>query len=224
MNKVRILNGLSLKIDKPGIYCIIGPNGAGKTSTFNMITGQLRAQKGIVRLDGRRVTGRSAHVMTLEGVSRKFQIPSIFPELSIQDNLQIALWTGRTTFFSLLKRSTRRWTTPFLEELKNRFQFLKNDDRLASQLSHGQLQILELVMALITEPKMLLLDEPCGGLSSEETIQAMDIIRLAAINLAIPVIIIEHDMALVKQLADHIFVLHQGGLIAEGSVWDISKK
>jgi len=216
--EVRILDRLSLAIARPGIYCLIGPNGAGKTSTFNMLTGELRAQAGEVRLDGDTLSKPTPYRLARRGVGRKFQIPSVFGELSIDENLRIALWSGRTSLLDWLRPAPRRWDTPVLAALRGRYPFLDDGARLASALSHGERQVLELSMALVTEPRLLLLDEPCAGLSGEETAQVMAVIRWARDTLGLSVVIIEHDMALVKQLAEHVFVLHQGRLLAEGDV------
>jgi branched-chain amino acid transport system permease protein len=221
VGEVRILDRLSLAIDRPGIFCIIGPNGAGKTSTFNMLTGELPAQQGRVRLDGAEVTGEAPDRMTRRGIGRKFQIPNVFPELSIADNLAIALWGGRAGALDLLRPRLRRWASPLLDELRQRFPFLTDGARPAGALSHGERQILELVMALATEPRLLLLDEPCAGLSHAETRQVIDVVRWAGERLGARIVIIEHDMALVKELADHVFVLHQGALLAAGSVDEV---
>ncbi len=215
---VRILDSLSVIIGRPGINCIIGPNGAGKTSIFNLVTGDLAAREAGVYFDDVRVTNLSPGRMALLGVGRKFQIPSVFPDLGIADNLRIALWGGRVSTLDLLRPSLRRWTSPLMETLRDRFPFLKDDERPASSLSHGERQILELVMALIAEPRLLLLDEPCGGLSAEETRQVIDVIRWARETLALTIVIIEHDMALVRAIAEHVFVMHQGKLMAEGDV------
>jgi branched-chain amino acid transport system permease protein len=215
---VRILDGLTLAIPRPGIYCLIGPNGAGKTSTFNMLTGELPAQRGTVTLDGARVGARTPHGMAGRGVGRKFQIPSVFPELTLDDNLRIALWSGRTSLRDLLRPVLRRWDSALLAALRQRFTFLTDGTRAAAALSHGERQILELTMAVISEPRLLLLDEPSGGLSSEETQRVIEVIRWARQTLGLCVVIVEHDMALVKELADHVFVLHQGRLLAEGTV------
>jgi len=219
--EVRILDGLSLAIQRPGIYCLIGPNGAGKTSTFNMLTGELPAQRGTVTLDGARVGVRTPHGMARRGVGRKFQIPSVFSDLTLDENLRIALWSGRTSLRDLLRPALRRWDSALLAALRQRFSFLADGRRAAAALSHGERQVLELAMALIGEPRLLLLDEPSGGLSSEETQQVIQVIRWARQTLGLCVVIVEHDMAMVKELADHVFVLHQGRLLAEGDVQSV---
>ncbi len=221
IGEVAILDRLSFAIRQSGISCIIGPNGAGKTSTFNLLTGELAARRGQVVLDGVMVSGMAPHRIVRRGVGRKFQIPSVFPDLAIADNLGIALWSGRASWLDLLRPRLRRWTSPMLEELCERYPFLAEADRRAAELSHGERQILELAMALLTEPRVLLLDEPCAGLSPEETQGVIDVIRWAAPRLGSAIVVIEHDMSLVKALAATVYVLHNGTLLAEGSVAEI---
>ncbi len=218
VGEVTILNKLSVDFAQSGIFCVIGPNGAGKTSMFNVVTGELAAASGRVALGGRDIKGLAPHRVGALRVARKLQIPSVFPALSIADNLAIALWSGRATRLQLLDPRLRRWTSPMLAELQSRYPFLAAGERKANELSHGEQQVLELAMALATEPRVLLLDEPCAGLSPEETAAVMEIVRWAAQRLGGAIIIIEHDMSLVKELAQVVYVLHNGTLLAQGSV------
>jgi len=218
LGDVRILDRLSLGFERPGIYCVIGPNGAGKTSTFDMLTGELPAQAGRVSFDGHAIDRMQTHRIVRLGIGRKFQIPSVFAHLAIADNVAIALWSGRARPLQLLRPRLRRWSSALLDELQLRYPFLADAERTASQLSHGERQILELAMALLGEPRLLLLDEPCAGLSPHETAAVIDVIRWASERRGATIVVIEHDMSLVRKLADHIFVLHNGSLIAEGSV------
>jgi branched-chain amino acid transport system permease protein len=221
VGEVLILDRLSLAIDRPGIFCVIGPNGAGKTSTFNVLTGELRAQAGRVRFDGIAIDQLQTHRVIALGIGRKLQIPSVFAHLSIADNLAIALWSGRAKPADLLRPRLRRWSSPLLRALHERYPFLADTERTASELAHGERQILELALALLSEPRLLLLDEPCAGLSPQETAQVIDVIRWASERRGATVVVIEHDMSLVRTLADHVFVLHNGRLLAQGSVADI---
>ena len=221
LGEVTILDELSFALDRPGIYCVIGPNGAGKTSTFNMLSGELAPQAGRVSFDGQPLTRLATHKIVRLGIGRKFQIPSVFPVLSIADNVGVALWSARTTRLELLQPRLRRWTSPMLEALSARYPFLADRARTAAELSHGERQILELSMALLGEPRLLLLDEPCAGLSPQETAQVIDVIRWASERRGATVVVIEHDMSLVRKLADHVFVLHNGKLLAEGTVAEI---
>ncbi len=220
---VRILDALTVAFDRPGILCLIGPNGAGKTSIFNVLTGELAASAGEIAI-GRTPTPRPRpDAMARAGIGRKFQIPTVFPELSIGENLSAAVWGGRARLTGLFHPRLHRWTTAVGDELRARFPFLAESGRRSGALSHGQRQLLELAMALIGEPRLLLLDEPCAGLSHEETAEVMAVIRWAAARLPLRIVIIEHDMALVEALADHVYVLHQGRLLAHGSVAEIRR-
>ena len=221
VGEVTILDGLSLSLERPGIYCVIGPNGAGKTSTFNMLSGELATQAGRVSFDGQPLARLGTHRIVRLGIGRKFQIPSVFPALAIADNVAIALWSARATWLDLLRPRLRRWSSPVVEELSTRYPFLADAGRTAAELSHGERQILELSMALLGEPRLLLLDEPCAGLSPQETAQVIDVIRWASERRAATVVVIEHDMSLVRELAEHVFVLHNGSLLAEGTVAEV---
>ncbi len=218
---VQILDGLTLAVDHPGITCLIGPNGAGKTSCFNLLTGELPAAQGSVHFAGRAITGMQPTDVTRLGIARKFQIPNVFPDLGVAENLNLALWGARARARDLLKLRLHRWSSPLLRELSERYPFLAEGRRRAGDLSHGERQILELAMALAMEPRLLLLDEPCAGLSPEETHRVIDVIRWARQRLGLAIVIIEHDMSLVKELADRVLVLHQGKLLAQGNIAEV---
>jgi len=219
--QVTILNNLSFAIKTPGIYCLIGPNGAGKTTTFNALTGELPLRTGSLSVLREETSNPDAKKLTRRGMGRKFQIPSVFDTLSIGENLSLALWTARLDRRSLLGFAALRWTSPVLLALERRFPFLKDRERTVRDLSHGQRQMLDLAMVLCTEPTLILLDEPCAGLSKSETRAITETIRWACRELNATGVIIEHDMELVRNLADHVFVLHDGALLAEGSVREI---
>jgi len=218
VGEVTILDRLTLALGGSAIHCVIGPNGAGKTSTFNVLTGELPVQAGAVRFDGHALERLPAHRIVRLGIGRKLQIPSVFPRLAIADHLAIAVWSARARPLELLRPSLRRWSTPLLDALRERYAFLAAGTHAAAALSHGERQILELAMALLGEPRLLLLDEPCAGLSPSETAAVIDVIRWASRRRRATIVVIEHDMALVRHLAEHVFVLHNGRLLAEGSV------
>ena len=221
IGSVNILEGLDLAVDRPGIYCLIGPNGAGKTSCFNAMTGELPVRSGHVRIFGRARTGAAADLLSRIGVGRKFQAPSLFPDLTVAENFNIGLWGGRARPRDLMRLRSHGWSSAILREAQARFPFLADEGRRAGDLSHGQRQILELAMVLIAEPGLILLDEPSAGLSQAETQEVIEAIRWVSGRLNACTVIVEHDMIFVRELADRIFVLHQGRLLASGTVAEI---
>ena len=221
VGSVSILEGLDLAIDRPGIYCVIGPNGAGKTSCFNAMTGELPVRSGSIRIFGRARTGAAADFLSRIGVGRKFQAPSLFPDLTVAENFNVGLWGGRARLGDLVRMRSHLWSSAILREAQARFPFLADEDRKAGDLSHGQRQILELVMVLIAEPRLILLDEPSAGLSRAETREVIEAIRWVTGRLDACTVIVEHDMTFVRELADRIFVLHQGRLLVSGTVAEI---
>jgi branched-chain amino acid transport system permease protein len=219
---VRILNGLNLQIEGPGIRCLIGPNGAGKTSAFNALTGRLPLAAGRILLGVREVGGRPAWWVAQQGVGRKLQVPSIFPALSVRENLAVALWAGRLRGADPLRDEPHRWSTPLYAEMLEDFPELGEAlDRPAGLLPQGHRQALEFVLTVLPEPTLLLLDEPCAGLSPAETRRMIEAIQRAVRRLGASALLIEHDLAAVAALQGEVFVLHQGHLLARGSLQDL---
>jgi branched-chain amino acid transport system permease protein len=216
---VKILDGLTLRLQGPGIRCVIGPNGAGKTSTFNAMTGRLPVRAGRIVLDDTDISGATAWRVARHGVGRKMQIPSVFGALTVRQNLAIALWAARLRPAMSLARAPLGWHSALQTELLNRFPALKERlDESAGSLSQGQRQALELVMTVLPEPRLVLLDEPCAGLSPAETHQMIDVIRDAMASLGAAALVIEHDISAVAAIGGDVFVLHQGQLLAQGAL------
>jgi branched-chain amino acid transport system permease protein len=219
---VTILDGLKLELQGPGIRCVIGPNGAGKTSAFNVMTGRLPVRGGRIRLHGEDISGWPAWRVARRAVGRKFQIPAVFAELSVRENLAIAVWAGRLGRRQAFARAPLGWHTPLQDEMLGVFPMLRTQLEVpAGKLAQGDRQALELVMTLLPEPRLLLLDEPCAGLSPAETRRMIDAIKLAARRLDAAALVIEHDMSAVAVIAGHVYVLHQGRLLAEGSLAEV---
>ena len=212
----------NLSISLPGgrIHAIIGPNGAGKTTFFNLVTGLLSPGKGRIFFRGRDITGCRPHVISRLGIKRTLQVKSVFPELSVADNLWIT------------RQARRRFLHPFrraASDLETKMQVAQTLEQIgladlaarpAGTLSYGDVAMLEIGMALISEPSLLLLDEPTCGMSPAETSRAVAKIRDLART--IDVVIIEHDMDVVFGIADDITVLAQGAILASGSPADIA--
>ncbi len=219
--QVVILRGLSLSIDKGGIHCIIGPNGAGKTSALNVLTGKLALSSGRILWRGRPLTAIRPFAAARMGIGRKFQVPSIFPSLPVRQNLDLAIWSSRLRLGEMLSMMPYSWSPELLGDLESRFPFLANSGIAAGSLSVGQRQMLDFAMTLLAEPDIILLDEPCAGLSTAETALMIDAIASLARTTGATFLIIEHDMQVVERLSDHVYVMHQGRLLASGTMVQI---
>jgi urea transport system ATP-binding protein len=212
----KALNALSLAIDAGELRCVIGPNGAGKTTMMDVITGKTRPDT------GRAFFGQTIDLTRLSesqiahaGIGRKFQKPTIFENHSAFENLELAMKADkrvRRTLFAKLSSAERDRIAATLE----RVRLGDSGDRPAGLLSHGQKQWLEIAMLLMQEPRLLLLDEPVAGMSDEETERTADLfISLAGEH---SLVVVEHDMAFVERIARKVTVLHEGSVLAEGSL------
>ena len=218
---VEILTGLSFEVDTKAIHCLIGPNGAGKTSALNALTGKLPLAAGDIRWGGRSLAGERVYDTAARGIGRKSQVPSIFPELTIAQNVDIALWANRLRPVERLSMSAYRWRTTLLGRLEGRFAFLRDAGQRAGSLSVGERQMLDFALTMLAEPDLVLLDEPCAGLSVEETVRMTEAIAELTAEIGATGIIIEHDMQVVERLSDHVLVLHQGRLLASGTMDEV---
>ena len=224
---VAILDGLSFAIESEGIHCMIGPNGAGKTSALNALAGKLPLSGGDIRWDGESIAGRRVHRRIHEiaalGIGRKLQVPSVFPAFTIDQNVDIALWAGRIRPLELATMTPYRWRTRLLGRLEERFPFLREAGMRAGALSAGERQMLDFTLTMLTEPDLILLDEPCAGLSVEEAAQMTAAIVELHDEIGATGIVIEHDMQVVEKLSDRVLVLHQGCLLASGTMAEIRR-
>ncbi|MEF8719613.1 MAG: urea ABC transporter ATP-binding protein UrtD [Candidatus Accumulibacter necessarius] len=215
----RALNKLSLAIDAGELRCIIGPNGAGKTTMMDVITGKTRPDEGTVffgqTIDLTRLSEPEiAHI----GIGRKFQKPTIFENHTVFENLELAMKTDKRVWRSLLAQLDSAAGDRIAETLQL-IRLAAHADRLAGLLSHGQKQWLEIGMLLMQEPKLLLLDEPVAGMTDEETERTGELFLSLAGKHSL--VVVEHDMAFVKQLGGKVTVLHEGSLLAEGTLEEV---
>jgi len=210
------VNGVSLEIEAGESTALIGPNGAGKTTFFNLITGGLTPTSGEVWFDGTEITDLEPYEITHLGCSRSFQITSIFPELSVEENLRLMAQARDERRFSLLRRKeSLEEPQARADELIDLLDLGEFRDREAADLSHGQKRYLEIGLTLAPDPKFLMLDEPTAGMSQEETREIVEL--LDEIKERYTILLVEHDMDVVMTIADRIMVLHHGQIIAEGS-------
>lgn len=211
----KAINDLTLYIDNNELRVIIGPNGAGKTTLLDLICGKTRATAGTIRFQNEDIIGLPEHERVRKGIGRKFQTPSIYENLSVFQNLEVSYPSGRSVFGALVFKCT--------DTVKAKVQAVADDiglgDKLDSEaglLSHGQKQWLEIGMLLMQEPELLMLDEPIAGMSARERELTADLLKRICQNRS--VIVIEHDMEFVKQIAHKVTVMHQGQILAEGSM------
>lgn len=216
----RALNALSLAIDDREMRAIIGPNGAGKTTMMDVITGKTRPETGDALFEGTHDLTRldEAAIASL-GIGRKFQTPTVFEGHTVEDNLVLALKSDRRAFATLLARGSLT-ESQRIDALLDRIKLKAQRHRRAGELSHGQKQWLEIGMLLAQEPKLLLVDEPAAGMTDEETAATADLLREIATTRA--VVVVEHDMDFVRDLGVKVTVLHEGSVLAEGPLEQVS--
>ena len=213
------LNQVSITVPRGEIRAVIGPNGAGKSTFFNCITGVLTPTGGRIVLDGEDITGLPPHRISQKAIARSYQITNILPGATVLENVRIAaqsrhhswsLLRHHRSYGDLIERSRAVLASVGLAD---------KEEELAANLSHGEQRNLEIGIALATEPKVLCLDEPTAGMSVSETLATVELIRRIAADLTI--LIVEHDMEVVMDLAGTITVLHYGEVLAEGSPAEI---
>lgn len=215
----KALTDLSLAIGVGELRCVIGPNGAGKTTLMDVITGKTRPDSGKVFYDQTvDLTALSSVDIARAGIGRKFQKPTVFEALTVYENLEIALKTDKSVWASLRARLTGEQRDR-IDEVLQLLRLADKPHRMAGLLSHGQKQFLEIGMLLVQEPHLLLLDEPAAGLTDAETDYIAELFRALAGKHSL--MVVEHDMGFVETIADHVTVLHQGQVLAEGSLREV---
>ena len=217
-SQLRALDGVDLTVRAGTFHGLIGPNGSGKSTLLKAIAGAHAPTSGTIRFDGVDITAAPPFERARAGLSLKFQITSVLPELSIYDNVLLAL-QSREGLSSLLSSRTRRILDGGVMTALDRFRLADRADDLAGELSHGQQQWLEIALALASRPKLLLLDEPTGGMSPEERRVTGELLR--PIRSECTLVIVEHDIDFIKNLCDCLTVLDQGRVLDEGSVEQI---
>jgi ABC-type uncharacterized transport system ATPase subunit len=206
---VRALDGVSLEVAPGEQVCVIGPNGCGKTTLFNVITAQLPPSSGEVALNGRPLVGLAPHHVARLGVARKFQVPSVFEDLTVQENLEVAC-------FGLPPSTSSSSSPPDLSFLLQQIQLADRAQMPAGRLPHGARQWLEIGMLLAQAPRLLLLDEPTAGMTGAETLATAALVRRLAELSGTAVVVVEHDMRFVQALGARVVVMLAGRVVADG--------
>ncbi len=211
----KAVDALNMYIDKNELRVVIGPNGAGKTTVLDLICGKTKSTSGTIKFMDKELTAMAEHEIVRAGVGRKFQTPSIYENLTVDQNLEISYPQGRNVFKSLTFKRTEAVDAQ-VKKIAAEVMLTEFLNMEAALLSHGQKQWLEIGMLLMQDPKLLMLDEPVAGMSAKERDDTADLLRKISANRS--VLVIEHDMEFVKKIADKVTVLHQGKILAEGSM------
>ncbi len=217
--KFLALNDVSVSFERGKLAAIIGPNGAGKSTYFNVLSGAFPPSQGRLTYDGRDITGLPQHEFARIGIAKSFQITNVFPKLTAFENVRVAVQARHVRFGLWRPRQAYEEVNQRARELLALVGLAQHAERPAQDMAHGEQRALEMGMALATEPKLLLLDEPTAGMSPEETRTMMDLIQRLAGDRT--VILVEHKMKLVMGICERIVVLHHGELLADGTPMEV---
>jgi len=197
---------ITFTLEEMELRCLIGPNGAGKSTFFKTLTGQLVPTSGAIAFRGQPIAGKLSHEIARMGIGIKTQVPNVFNGLSVRENIWLAV----------RRTATPRAQGPAVDAVLQMIRLSDHADRIVATLSHGQRQWVEIGMVLAAEPELILLDEPAAGMTDEETLHTAAIIR--EINQTRAIIVVEHDMEFIKQIAKKVTVFHQGRVLVEDTV------
>jgi urea transport system ATP-binding protein len=214
------VSNFSMVVEQGEMRVLLGANGAGKTTLMDMICGKTQSTEGRIFIGDTEITNKPPHTIARMGVGRKFQIPSVFKELTVRQNLSVAAMKN-TSVLANLGSLKRRIHLDKLEETLELINLTRRTEDLAGNLSHGETQWLELGLLVILNPKIILLDEPTAGMTADETLKTSRIVN--DLKGRHTIVAVEHDMAFVREIADKITVMHQGKFLAEGRIGDIEK-
>jgi branched-chain amino acid transport system ATP-binding protein/urea transport system ATP-binding protein len=208
---VRAVAGVDFKLERGELRCLIGPNGAGKSTFFKMLTGQLRPTAGQILFEGREIAGAQAHEIGRFGIGIKNQVPDVFDGLSVRENVWLAARFGHPASRA----------EAIVADVLDRLHLSAVAERLVAELAHGQRQWVEIAMVVVREPKIILLDEPSAGMSAEETARTAELIH--EVNRTATIVVVEHDMLFIRQIAKKVTVFHQGNILREAPVDEIMR-
>ncbi len=217
---LRALDGVDVTVEAGTFHGLIGPNGSGKSTLLKAIAGAHFADGGSITFDGSEITRTRPADRSRQGLSLKFQITAVLPELSVYDNVLLSLQAHQSIWTLLRSQSKHQLHGEVMDALE-RFRLADKADALAEELSHGEQQWLEIAMSLTQEPKLLLLDEPTGGMSSEERRVTGELLEPIRAHCAL--VIVEHDLDFIKDICDHLTVLDSGKVLDDGTVEEIER-
>lgn len=219
-DELKVVDGLDFRVHRGELRCLLGPNGAGKTTTIDLITGRQRVTNGVISLNGQVITDWPEHRRVRAGLGRKFQVPAVFKGLTVRQNLEVAynrITSPLRNMFVLHDREARDQ----VEAVAVRVNLRDRLEVRADILSHGETQWLEIGMVLVQNPSVLLMDEPTAGMTTQETFRTGEI--FIGLKETHTLLVVEHDMSFVRQIADRVTVMHMGRLLAEGTISEIER-
>ena len=214
----QVINDFSLEITELTLCCLVGPNGAGKTTTMDLITGRQKPSSGRIVFRNDDITGLGEHEIARRGIGRKFQVPAVFRDLTVRHNLEVAFSRETNPFRNMLRRVPIGFNDK-LDEVLSLTRLAARLETEAGILSHGETQWLEIGMVLMQNPAVLLLDEPVAGMTEGEIEDTVEILN--SLKKQHTLIVVEHDMAFVRKIADVVTVMHMGSLLAQGTIVQI---
>ncbi|SFU19020.1 urea ABC transporter ATP-binding protein UrtD [Mesorhizobium sp. YR577] len=212
---VKVINDFSLEVVEMTLCCLVGPNGAGKTTTMDLITGRQKPTSGRIVFRGDDITGLGENTIAQRGLGRKFQIPAVFKELTVRQNLEVAYSIQVNAIRNLFSFSSRACHER-MGDVADQVGLSRRLDVVAGTLSHGETQWLEIGMVLMQDPALLLLDEPVAGMTEQEVEKTAHILK--TLKKSKTLIVVEHDMGFVREIADVVTVMHMGSLLAQGTI------
>lgn len=221
-DKFLAVNGAELAVEKGQLVAVIGPNGAGKTTLFNLITGILRSDRGSIFFKGEDISKLPTHEICRRGIARSFQIANVFHRLTVFRNVQVSVLSQQGKSKTLF-RPVHSMAVDETKRILESVGLVGKSEYIAGSLSHGDLRILEIAIALGNQPQMLILDEPTAGMSPEETASTMSLIKRLADTQGLTILFCEHDMDVVFNTAQSIMVMNYGKTIVQGKPEEVRK-
>lgn len=214
--KLAAVDRVDLDFQEGEFTSIIGPNGAGKTTLFNLVTGKFSPSSGTIMFNGKDITGLTPYQISRIGIGRIFQITNLFPELSVYENIKVSVLARRKETSKMFTLSKNRSEADLeAERILETIGLMEKKDSLCDSLSHGDQRLVEVGVALATDPVLLLLDEPTAGMGPEETDRMVQFVRALPEKQKVTILLVEHDMSVVFSVSERIVVMHQGAVIAD---------
>lgn len=216
-----VANNINFTVNENEVRCIIGPNGAGKTTFFNLLTGLITPDSGSIKIDSTEITSLPTFKRQKLGLARTFQTPRIFPELTVLENVALAVNSDENLFSLITNLQTKKELIDEIDHALEKVNLINEKNKEAGALSHGEKKRVEMAMSIIQKPKVFFMDEPTAGMTIRETKEIAEFVQ--SIKDEMSVVVVEHDMEFVNEIADQVTVLYRGELVREGTIEELEK-